>query len=84
MNTDGKATVLNSYFQSVFTSREALDLKQLCQKQCARNAEFPLSKVPSMPHISITTTGIAKLLINFKMHKAAGLDSISAMVLRSH
>ena len=31
-NAAGKATVLNSYFQSVFTSHKPLDLKQLCQK----------------------------------------------------
>ena len=40
-NAAGKAAVLNSYFQSVFTSHEPLDLKQLCQKQCDRNLEYP-------------------------------------------
>ena len=81
-NAAGKAAVLNSYFQSVFTSHEPLDLKQLCQKQCDRNLEYPPNRDPFRPPISITTTGIAKLLNNLNTHKAAWPDGISLMVLK--
>ena len=36
--------------------------------------------MPSMPPIWITTAGIAKLLDNPELHKAAGRDSLSPMV----
>ena len=35
-NAASNATILNSYFLSVFTSHVLLDLKQLCQNQCDR------------------------------------------------
>ena len=35
-----------------------------------------------MPPISVTTTGIAKLLDNLNPHKATGPDCLSPMVLR--
>ena len=82
-NAADKATVLNSYFQSVFTSHvPGLDLKQLCQNQCDRVFDHTPYRTPSMPPISITTADIAMLLDNLQPHKAAGPDCLSPMVLR--
>ena len=65
-NAAAKATILNSYFQSVFTSHVPLNLKQLCENQCDRVFDHTPNSSPSMPPISITTAGIAKLLDNLK------------------
>ena len=81
-NAAGKATVLNSYFQSAFTSHVPLDLKQLCQNQCDRVFDHTRYRTPSMPPISITTDGVAMLLDNLQPHKAAGPEGLSSMVLR--
>ena len=81
-NAAGKATVLNSYFQSVFSSHVRLDLKQLCQNRCDRVFDHTPYRTPSMPPISITTAGIAKLLDNLQPRKAAGPDGLCPMVLR--
>ena len=73
-NVASKATILNSYFQSVFTSHELLDLKQLCQSQCNRVFDHTPNHTPFIQPISITTAGNAKLLDNLK-------DGLSPMVL---
>ena len=73
-NVAGKATILNSYFQSVFTSHVLLDLKQLCQSQCNRVFDHTRNHKPFIQPISITTAGNAKLLDNLK-------DGLSPMVL---
>ena len=81
-NVAGKVTVLNSYFQSVFTSHVCSDLKQRSLNQCDRVFDHTPNHRPSMPPISIPTAGIAKLLDKLKPHMAAGPDGIFPMVLR--
>ena len=77
----GKATVLNSYFQSVFSSHVLLDLKQLCQSQCDRVFDHTPIHMPFIQPVSITTAGNAKILDNLKPHKATGPDGLSPLVL---
>ena len=55
---------------------QPLDLNHLCQNQCDRVFDHAPNRTPSMLPISITTTGIAKLLDNLKLHKAARPDGI--------
>ena len=45
-NAAGKATVLNSYLQSVFTGHVPLDLKQRCQNQCDRVLDHTPNRTP--------------------------------------
>ena len=80
-NAASNATILNSYFLSVFTSHVLLDLKQLCQNQCDRVFDHTPNCTSFMPPISITTARITKLLDNLKPHKAAGPDGLFPMVL---
>ena len=81
-NAAGKATVLNSHFQSVFTSHVPSDLKPRSLNQCDRAFDHTPNHTPSMPPISIPTAGIAKLLDKLKPPMAAGPDGIFPMVLR--
>ena len=71
-NAAGKATVLNSYFQSVFTSHAPSDLKPRSLNQCDRAFDHTPNHTPTMPPISIPMAGIAKLLDKLKPHMAAG------------
>ena len=45
-NAAGKATVWNSYLQSVFTGHVPLDLKQRCQNQCDRVLDHTPNRTP--------------------------------------
>ena len=81
-NAAGKATVLNSYFQSVFTSHVPSDLKPRSLNQCHRVFDHIPNHTLSMPPISIPMAGIAKLLDKLKPHMATGPDGIFPMVLR--
>ena len=76
-NVAGEATILNSYFQSVFTSHVILDLKKLCQSQCDRVFDHTPNHMPFIQLISITTAGNAKILDNLKPHKVAWPDGLA-------
>ena len=69
-DTTEKANILNDQFQSVFTSEP--------------NDTIPdkgPSEHPNIPHLTISTPGITKLLKNINPHKATGPDSINGRVL---
>ena len=66
-----KAEALNTQFKSVFTIEQDGPLPD----------KGP-SPHPTMPEISITTSGISKLLQNLNIHKAMGPDQINAKILR--
>ena len=79
----GKATVLNEQFQSVFSPRNPLPLKSLCNK--ALNFIKPSGKpgeTPSMPPIEITEEGVLKRLLKLIPHKVTGPDKIRQNDLR--
>ena len=66
-----KAEALNQQFISVFTKEDLSSLPHI-----------GTSKIPSMPDIHVTTSGVEKLLENLQAHKAAGPDDIPARVLK--
>ena len=85
-----KANVLGRQFQSVFSSRSALDLVKLCQGallsgvQSGLNLPTPVSlhsKVLPMPDIDISVSGVLKLLQGLNPSKTAGPDIIKPVVL---
>jgi len=65
-----KAEALNSQFQSVFTHETSPDLHN------------PLTQIPLMPNIVITSAGVLKLLKNLNPSKASGPDNLSPRVLK--
>ena len=69
---DQIANILNEQFQSVFTTEIVVQEDLLP----------PNSPHPSMPDIDITESGVLKLLLNFKIHKAAGPDEIRPKILK--
>ena len=88
-NTD-KANSLNWQFRSVFSSRSALKCVKLCQGALLSGAQSGLnlliptsfqSKVPAMPDIYISDSGVLKLLASLNPSNAAGPDSIKPVVL---
>jgi hypothetical protein len=70
-DTPGKADALNKQFQSVFTNEPAGDIPD----------KGP-SPHPTLSDITVTTSGISKLLHNLNPHKAAGPDQIRPNVLK--
>jgi hypothetical protein len=68
----GKATALNSYFQSVFT-----------QEDTANIPDKGPSIHPQMNSINIDPAGVEKLLLNLKPDKASGPDNITARLLKT-
>ena len=78
----GKASLLNTYFQSVFTREPPLSLKQQCQYTILDNTQDSGFQYPTMPEIIITREVIIKLLKNLKSHKAAGPDDLAPAVLK--
>ena len=68
-----KANILNQHFQSVFTQNE--DISTIPDKGTSPH--------PRMQHITITPTGIHKLLCILKEHKATGPDHIPTKLLKT-
>ena len=73
MKTDSldKANICNRQFQSAFT--------------CKSDTEIPskdTSPFIPMGEITYDPNGVLKLLSNLKIHKASGLDGLSARVLK--
>lgn len=78
----GKASLLNTYFQSVFTRESPLSLKEHGQKTILDNTQEDSFQYPTMPEIIITRDGIIKLLKSLKSCKAAGPDDLVPAVLK--
>jgi hypothetical protein len=81
-NNIEKANILNKQFQSVFTSKSPLSLKQCCMKQLSKLLPSGHSQYSHMPDITIDRTGLLKLLANLKPDKAAGPDRIRPVILK--
>ena len=92
-DTVDKANILNNQFQSVFTPKSPLKLRQLAdmtaQDLSDRGAIDPsqvqgeiLSSTPKMKSISVSLNGIVKLLKDLNPHKAAGPDQIKPLALQ--
>ena len=90
-----KANLLNAQFQSVFTPKSPLQLKQLCQKRVqdlhdagnySQDMSQPLddirNKYSNMPDLKISVNGIIKLLQGLKPDKAPGRDQIRPLLLQ--
>ena len=90
-----KANLLNAQFQSVFTPKSPLQLKQLCQKKVqdlhgagnySQDMSQPLddirNKYPNMPDLKISVNGIIELLQGLKPDKAPGPDQIRPLLLQ--
>ena len=77
-----KASLLNTYFQSVFTRESPLSLKEHGQKTILDNTQEDSFQYPTMPEIIITRDGIIRLLKNLKSRKAAGPDDLVPAVLK--
>ena len=74
-----KATILNNQFQSVFSSRNPLALKNICAKAC----DFPEDpQIPRMSPLSITEEGVHRRLEKLQPHKAAGPDKMKPKILK--
>ena len=92
-DTVDKANILNNQFQSVFTPKSPLKLRQLAymtvQDLSDRGAIDPsqvqgeiLSSTSKMESISVSLNGIVKLLKDLNPHKAAGPDQSKPLVLQ--
>ena len=66
-----KATILNDHFKSVFTQQDDI-LPQLP----------PSSIPPPIPNITVSVSGVTKLLSDLNPHKATGPDGIPARILK--
>ena len=78
----GKALLLNTYFQSVFTRESPLSRKKHGQKTILDNTQEDSFQYPTMPETIITCDGIIRLLKNLKSRKAAGPDDLMPAVLK--
>ena len=65
-----KATILNDHFKSVFTQEDDI-LPQL-----------PPTSFPPIPNITVSVSGVTKLLSDLNPHKATGPDGIPARILK--
>ena len=76
-----KATALNDQFQSVFSKKRPLTLKQSAEKVLMNNnlVKCPYSSIST---IKINTDGVIKLLQKLKPNKAAGPDKMKPLVMR--
>ena len=63
----GKANALNNYSKSVFTEENLLIIPTMDSH----------TDVPSIPNITISQSGIHRLLATLNEHKASGPDHIS-------
>ena len=79
-----KANALNRQFQSVFSPKSPLSLKQLCEMTARANPQVTGQhcKFPLMSDIEVGVEGVSKLLKNLKTDKAAGPDQIRPVLLK--
>ncbi|MEW8546063.1 MAG: hypothetical protein AB2693_21280, partial [Candidatus Thiodiazotropha sp.] len=88
-----KANLLNEQFQSVFTPKSPLMLKQLCSQKVQdlqESGHYSSESIPTearntyhkMQDIDISVNGIIKLLQGLKPDKAPGPDCIKPLLLQ--
>ena len=79
-----KANALNRQFQSVFSPKSPLFLKQLCEMTVGANSQVTghCSNFPLMTDIEVGVEGVCKLLRNLETFKAAGPDQIRPVLLK--
>ena len=79
-----KANALNRQFQSVFSPKSPLSLKQLCEMTVGANSQVTghCSNLPLTADIEVGVEGVCKLLRNLKTDKAAGPDQIRPVLLK--
>ena len=68
----GKANALNNHFKSVFTEENLLLIPTMDGH----------TDVPSMPNITISQSGVHRLLATLNEHKASEPDCISPYILK--
>ena len=68
----GKANALNNYFKSIFTEGNLLIIPTMDS----------LTDVPSMPNITVSQSGMHRLLATLNEHKASGPHRISPYILK--
>ena len=84
-----KANTLNGQFNSVFSPKSPISLKQLTQRtlqdlhDSGMNPPFKSSPHPKMPDIQVSTQEIEKLLKGLNPHKAAGPDKFKPIDLQT-
>ena len=84
-----KANALNAQFNSVFSPKSPISLKQIAQRtlqdlhDSGTKQPFRPSPHPKMPDIHISVQGIEKLLKSLNPHKAAGPDKLKPIVLQT-
>jgi hypothetical protein len=76
-----EADILNKQFTSVFSQISPLKLAQSATQTLRNLPNLPVNNLytsphASMPDLTITKTGVLKILKDLKPHKAAGPDSI--------
>ena len=69
---------MNDQFKSVFSNIDKINESEF-ESNCKLSIK---SKYQTMPDITITSEGIAKLLLNLNPNKAAGPDEIKPRVLK--
>jgi hypothetical protein len=73
-----KANIVNDQFKSVFSN-----IDKITESEFESNCKLSIkSKYQTMPDITVTCEGIAKLLLNLNPNKAAGPDEIKPRVLK--
>jgi hypothetical protein len=73
-----KANVMNDQFKSVFSNIDKINESEF-ESKCKLSIK---SNYQTMPDITITCEGIAKLLLNLNPNKAAGPDQIKPRALK--
>ena len=70
-NSKSKARILNTYFESVFTTEDLSNV-----------ATLEVSIYFSLAPISFTSEGIAKILSNLHSNKVSGPDKVHPFILK--
>ena len=92
-NSTDKDNILNQQFQSVFTPKTPLKLRQLSRMVVQdfinggilHQSQIPgktLYSVSQMPIITVSLNGVLKLLKDLNPHKATGPDQLNLIVLQ--
>ena len=71
-DSKGKAEVLNSQFQSVFTNEDTSRMPKLPHKD----------RLPSIEELQVSTKGIQKLLADINPKKASGPDEVPCRIMK--
>ena len=77
-----RATALNEQFQSVFSKKQPLSLKQLAENKIWDNCSNIHENQPVIAGINVSEEGVTKLLKGLNPAKASGPDNIQSRVLK--